>query len=40
MSSNPINPNQDPENVYFIHPSDQTSLQLVSVNFNGYNFAD
>ncbi|XP_074337474.1 uncharacterized protein LOC141674667 [Apium graveolens] len=30
--------NQDPSSVYFIHPSDSNSPQLVSVKFNGSGF--
>ena len=31
-------PNQDPSSVYFIHPSDSNTSQLVSVKFNGSGF--
>lgn len=31
-------PNQDPASVYFIHPSDAKTTQLVSVKFNGNGF--
>ncbi|XP_074373569.1 uncharacterized protein LOC141713905 [Apium graveolens] len=31
-------PNQDPTSVYFIHPSDANTTQLVSVKFNGSGF--
>ncbi|MDV3180586.1 MAG: hypothetical protein Q8829_02805, partial [Candidatus Phytoplasma australasiaticum] len=32
------NTNQDPMSVYYIHPSDASSTQLVSVKFNGVGF--
>lgn len=34
----PLPPNQDPTNVYFIHPSYANTTQLVSVKFNGNGF--
>lgn len=33
-----IQPNQDPTSVYYIHPSDSSTNQLVSVKFNGDGF--
>lgn len=39
-NNNRLQPNQDPSSVYFIHPSDRTSQQLVSVKFNGTGFSD
>ena len=32
-------PNQDPSSVYYIHPSDHTSQQLVSVKFDGAGYS-
>ena len=31
---------QNPSNVYYIHPSDLSTLKLVNVPFNGIGFAD
>uniref|UniRef100_A0A803LI92 Retrotransposon Copia-like N-terminal domain-containing protein n=1 Tax=Chenopodium quinoa TaxID=63459 RepID=A0A803LI92_CHEQI len=39
-SSTPVTPNQDPTSVFYIHPSDMNSLQLVSTKFNGEGYAD
>lgn len=33
-----LQPNQDPSNAYYIHPSDASTTQLVSVKFNGTDF--
>lgn len=35
-----LHPNQDPSNVYFIHPSYANSPQLVSTKFNGTGFTN
>lgn len=37
-TTNIQNTNQDPSSVYYIHPSDQFTTQLVSVKFNGTGF--
>lgn len=39
-SSPSLNPIQDPTSVYFIHPSENPTIPLVSEKFNGDNFAD
>ncbi|KAL8156622.1 hypothetical protein AgCh_001632 [Apium graveolens] len=33
-----LHPNQDPSSIYFVHPSDSNSSQLVSTKFNGNGF--
>lgn len=38
MSRTQLHPNQDPTSVYFIHPSDSNTNQLVSVKFNETGF--
>lgn len=39
-SSNNLELTQDPTSVYFLHPSDNTSVQLVSPTFDGTGYAD
>lgn len=36
----PLPPNQDPTSIYFIHPSDSNTNQLVSTKFNGNSFSN
>lgn len=38
--SNSVSINNDPWSMYYIHPSDATTSQLVSVKFNGNNFTN
>lgn len=38
MSITNLTGNQDPSSVYYIHPSDVSSAQLVSVKFDGNGF--
>lgn len=35
-----VSPTQDPTSVYYIHPSENPTLPLVSEKFNGDNFSD
>lgn len=39
-SSSTLPLNQDPSSIYYIHPADANSNQLVSVKFNGSAFND
>lgn len=37
-SANSANTNQDPSSVFYIHPSDASTTQLVSIKFSGIGF--
>ena len=40
ISSQSFSLNQDPSSIFYIHPTDQTSQQLVSTKFNGKGYSD
>ncbi|CAO2827721.1 unnamed protein product [Amaranthus hypochondriacus] len=39
-ASNRMDPTQDPDSVYFLHPSDSASNKLVSIVFDGSCYSD
>lgn len=37
---NTVQAGQDPNSVYYIHPSDANTIQLVTMKFNGVDFSN